>query len=150
MPIGAPSAAFQAAVQSLGYARAVKFTITLPVLGLVDFTGNVVDLNPTENDTSSYPFDLADTSGISNWAGTVTLAGSVTVGGVAYSVTRLFNADDQGSPLWRSRSVAGSPMVLSLGAYTTTGGVTGPEFVDRPGFVVAVDPNVEQGTVAVD
>lgn len=143
MPLGGSTALAEAVTTSGGYAGAVQVVVTLPVLGALDVTAVVSALDYEESDTSSYPDDLTDMSGIENVAGSVTLAGSLLVNGALVSVTRLFNPNDAASPIYR-QALSGSPIVVSLGAQ-------GAPLVDRSGYL-ASPPQVSQadGTVVLN
>ncbi|HET6916135.1 MAG TPA: hypothetical protein VFH56_08605, partial [Acidimicrobiales bacterium] len=143
MPLGS-STALQTAVTAYGgYASALSVSITLPGVGALTFgTANVTGVSFQESDTSSYPYDLANASGIEMVAGTVTLFGAVIVSGALVPVTRLFNPDDPASPIYRQQ-VGGSPVTVSLGA-------AGAPLVTRSGYVTTTEVDVEGGTVAVD
>src|SRR5690242_853234 len=105
MPLGTTTTAFKTAVESTFYARVVSVTVTLPVVGALTLAqyplGCVTGFDFEEGDQSSYPSDLVDQSGLTNVAGSVTLAGSTLISGAPVSVTRLFNPNDAASPMYR-------------------------------------------------
>lgn len=75
-------------------------TITLPVVGALDFTKALKSVQINEQMNTDLPDGVRDEAGYATLGGTMVLSGSVRIAGVRIRVVDLFNPDNAASPIY--------------------------------------------------
>lgn len=138
--------AYDTMINGISYKYAATFTMTLPVLGLLDLSELVAGVSCDCQNNTDLPDELRAVEGESVLGGTVTLAGSVLVSGVTWPIVDLLNPDNSASPLYR-HDIRGSAVNFKFGGHP---GDT-VEVLSKldPGVLTTFDIDHADGTVAL-